>query len=243
MQSSDILNTNQFGFRKMHNTTDAVTKFIADITKCLDRKDKVLAVFCDLSKAFDTINHNILLNKLHFYGIRGIALEWFRSYLSDRRQYVHYDLCDSNVMEVQYGVPQGSVLGPLLFIIYMNDLSDHLTSCESVLFADDTTIYGHGNDLNKLYNDVTNDLNYITDWFRANKLSLNTNKTNYMLFTNSRNKTHFGKNLTINNEIISEKSSTKFLGITIDNKLKWDKHIESLSKQLSKSPIWNNILG
>jgi len=118
MQSSDILNTNQFGFRKMHNTTDAVTKFIADITKCLDRKDKVLAVFCDLSKAFDTINHNILLNKLHFYGIRGIALVKFRSYLSDRRQYVHYDLCDSNVMEVQYGVPQGSVLASAVYNLY-----------------------------------------------------------------------------------------------------------------------------
>ena len=137
----DILYANQYGFRKKHSTIDAITKFTNDTINSLENKESTLAVFLDLSKAFDTINHAILLNKLEHYGIRGTPLAWFKSYLSDRTQYVHYRGVNSDDQFIECGVPQGSVLGPLLFIIYTNDLPGALVTSKSILFADDTTIY------------------------------------------------------------------------------------------------------
>ena len=116
----------------------------------LDKKEHCLAVYLDLSKAFDTINHNILLNKLRCYGVRGIALDWFKSYLKNRRQFVSYCGIHSRVMDIEYGVPQGSVLGPLLFILYTNDIPPCLHHCKTILFADDTTIYLTGAEVQTL---------------------------------------------------------------------------------------------
>ena len=180
LETNKILYENQFGFRKKHTTIDAITKFITDTTQSLDEKESTLAVFLDLSKAFDTIDHNILLNKLEFYGIRGKALDWCKNYLTDRKQYVHYRNKNSSSERIECGVPQGSVLGPLLFIIYTNDLPDSLNGAKSILFADDTTIYISFNNISNLYRDMNIELDNITDWFRANKLSLNVTKTNYM---------------------------------------------------------------
>jgi len=235
LDSCNILNNNQFGFRKHYSTIDAVTKFITDASTYLDNKESVIGIFCDLSRAFDTINHDILLNKLRFYGIRGHALEWFRSYLSNRRQYVSYGEFNSITESVDCGVPQGSVLGPLLFIIYINDLPDNLANSRAIIFADDTTIYGHNHDIMTLYNTMILDLNYISDWFQANKLSLNTSKTHYMLFSNSKINIQNRPQIKIGNELVTYTSSVKFLGFTIDDKLKWDKHIETISKKISKS--------
>jgi hypothetical protein len=186
LNSANILNDKQFGFRKQHCTTDAVTKLINDIGKYLDIKESVLTIYCDLSRAFDTINHEIVLKKRHYYGIRGHALEWFRSYLAERKHYVNYNGQDSEVESIDIGVPQGSVLGPLLFIIYVNDLPDCLTNSDCKLFADDTTIYGHNPNINHLFNTMTIELQSLMDWFNANKLSLNLTKTYYMLFSNSK---------------------------------------------------------
>ena len=124
---NDILYKNQFGFRRKHSTIDAVTKFVTDISRSLDDRESTLAVYLDLSKAFDTINHSILKTKLEFYGVRGQALDWFSSYLSNRKQYVSYMGSNSTVQNISCGVPQGSVLGPLLFIIYTNDLPNQLS--------------------------------------------------------------------------------------------------------------------
>ena len=183
------LSFKQFGFRKKHCTIDAITKFINDTGKYLDKKESVLAIYCDLSRAFDTINHGILLRKLQFYGIRGHALEWFKSYLGQRKQYINYNGHDSERVDIDIGVPQGSVLGPLLFLIYINDLPDCLTSSDSTLFADDTTIYGHNMNTKDLFDSMTHELQRLMDWFNANKLSLNLTKTYYMLFTNSKSVT------------------------------------------------------
>jgi retron-type reverse transcriptase len=122
MTMNSLMNKNQYGFRKGHSTINAVSKFTYDTLHALDSGNYNLSVFLDLSKAFDTINHSLLCKKLSHYGIRGVALGWFRSYLTERKQYVSYKGTDSKLYPIICGVPQGSVLGPLLFIIYSNDL-------------------------------------------------------------------------------------------------------------------------
>ena len=145
----------------------------------------VLPVFLNLYKAFDTTHHNILLQKLHFYGIRGTALDWFKSYLSNRKQYVFYNGHMSTTDTVECGVPQGSMLGPLLFIIYSNDLPNSVNYANTILFADDTTIYIANKSISTLYEILSHELANLSDWFRANKLSLDILKTNFILFSNT----------------------------------------------------------
>ena len=127
-----------YGFRPTRYTVDAITEFTTDV---LEKREKCISVYLDLSKAFDTINHNIMLSEIEYYGIRGKALEWFKSYLANRRQYVDYRGTHSEIKQIEYGVPQGSVLGSLLFIIYSNDIPHAITYCKTILFADDTTVY------------------------------------------------------------------------------------------------------
>ncbi len=178
LMSQNIFYQSQYGFRKHHATTHAVHEFVDNTINAFDNKLLTLGVFLDLSKAFDTINHDILLEKLQWYGIRGRALDWFRSYLSDRTQYVKYKNTKSSLQTLPCGVPQGSVLGPLLFIIYTNDLPNCLTLTKAILFADDTTIFLSSPDKRFLYESVNNDLHSLAEWFQTNKLSLNVSKTN-----------------------------------------------------------------
>ena len=145
-------------------------------------KHTSLAVYLDLSKAFDTIDHSILLKKMEHYGIRGITLEWFKSYLNQRVQYVTYKSTNSKSLNIPCGVPQGSVLGPLLFILYSNDIPNSLKYSKSILLADDTTVCISVEDVTDLFRCLNHDLSNLNDWFKANKLSLNVNKTNYILF-------------------------------------------------------------
>ncbi len=126
MEHYDMLYANQYGFRRKRSTVDALIKFMNDITKSIDNKEISLAVYLDLSKAFDTINYDIVFDKLEHYGIRGNALKWFKSYLSERKQFVEYNGHKSTISNVLCGVPQGSILGPLLFIIYTNDIPNNL---------------------------------------------------------------------------------------------------------------------
>ena len=141
-----------------------------------------LGIFIDLSKAFDTVNHQILLKKLEYYGIRNNSLKWFENYLHKRQQYLHADDITTNLQRIRCGVPQGSILGPLLFLIYVNDLNKSSTKLQPIMFADDTNLFYSHKNINVLFNTVNKELEKIDEWFKSNKLSLNVKKTNYIFF-------------------------------------------------------------
>ena len=194
-----------------------------------------LATFCDLSKAFDTISTDILLHKLNIYGIRGLANKWIESYLTNRTQYVNIDSHTSSCLPVWCGVPQGSILGPLLFLIYINDISASTT--ENILsFADDTTIFLSDKDPEHLFHRANISLSAIFNWFRANKLSLNATKTQYMVIQPHNRKQNISAyNLKIDDVVLTKANSCKFLGIIIDESLSWKPQLSSINSKISRA--------
>ena len=203
------------------------------ITEALDQGECVVGVFLDFSKAFDTVDHNILLKKLYKYGICGVELLWFEDYLSNRMQYVTYNNHKSSREKITCGVPQGSILGPILFLLYINDLASVSEFCFSVLFADDTNMFITGKDMNVLCRQLNEDLRNIQEWLQCNKLSLNVLKTHYMVFT-PKNKLIDDIEVKIHDVPIQRVYTAKFLGVQIDSKLTWKMHIEYTCKKLSK---------
>lgn len=182
MNKNNILSSNQFGFRSGHSTALAVSLFIERIYDALDENEYAIGLFLDLSKAFDTVNHNILIRKLSYYGIRGLPLQWIRSYLSNRKQYVSYNGHDSNLHDIECGVPQGSILGPLLFLIYINDLCYQSDVLYNILFADDSNFLVSGKNLHNLVHTMNTELCKLSEWFKCNRLSLNVKKTRFIVF-------------------------------------------------------------
>ena len=180
IDSNKILSDSQYGFRQKHSTSMAVADMYDKNSYALDRSEYSVGIFIDLSKAFDTLDHVILLRKLEHYGIRGAALQWFQSYLSNRRQYVFVNEISSSLKFVTCGVPQGSILGPLLFILYINDIVCCSDVLKFILFADDTNIFYSHLDSGKLEEIVNGELVKLAQWIIANKLSLNAQKTNFM---------------------------------------------------------------
>lgn len=228
-----LLNKHQYGFRPKRSTSMAVIELIDSISNATDSSEFTVGVFIDLSKAFDTIHHATLLKKLYRYGIRGTAYTWLKSYLTNRKQYVHLNGANSDIQMVSYGVPQGSVLGPKLFILFINDICDVLQNVNCVLFADDTSLYASGPELEQLLNAVENDLKILKKWFDINQLSLNINKTNFILFGNKKIKIPI--KLSIDDRAIEQVNQTKFLGVIIDDKLNWKAHIDNLKRKISKT--------
>ena len=231
--ANDIICESQFGFRAKHNTTHAILTCINNIAHAIDQRLHTVGIFLDFSKAFDTINHDILLHKLEHYGVRGKALEWFRSYLSNRKQFVELDNKFSSSRPVICGVPQGSLLGPLLFIIYINDFTKSSKTLSYILFADDSNLfYSHSNP-NHLLSTINLELRNVLEWVNANKLSLNILKTNYMLFSNTLR--DLPGDILIDGTPLTKVSSSRFLGLTFDDKLNWKSHTLNICKTISRN--------
>ena len=201
----------------------------------LENLENCAIVSIYLRKAFDTLDHDILINKLYIYGIRSIALKLIKSYLSDRLKFVRYNNTDSYYNYIKCGVPQGSVLGPLLFILYINDLPNISDTFKSVLFADDTTLIFSNTSILELKNNIQFNINKLYDWLNVNKLSLNISKTNVLLF-NIRNKNrNINMDLNINNIKVKQVSEIKFLGVIIDCKFSWKLQLNYVSSNLSRT--------
>ena len=234
---NDILYDKQFGFQKEHSTEHAILQLTNQILQSFSQDKFTIGFFIDLSKAFDTVDHNILLKKLSFYGIRNNNLNWFRSYLSNRKQYISSQHSDTEMRTIICGVPQGSILGPLLFLLFVNDLTQS-TSLDPIMFADDTNLFYSNKNIDTLFEIVNKELIKINTWFQANKLSLNANKTKYIFFHKPRLKKNIPLDLPIlkiNDTEIKRKQSLKFLGVLIDENLSWKNHIELLETKIAKN--------
>ena len=234
IDENKILDELQFGFQKNKSTEHAISAIITKITRASARNFSSYCIFLDFAKAFDTVNHSILIDKLKYYGVSDNTLDLFRSYLSNREQVVEVNGVCSDWGTIKHGVPQGSILGPLLFLLYINDISKSSKILQFFLFADDTTVFysADPNDPNteKILND---ELEKVSCWLAANKLSLNVKKSNFLHF-------HQGKSakvpikLKINNTLVEEKESTKYLGTFIDNKLNWKIQIQHIKIKISR---------
>jgi hypothetical protein len=218
LESKTLLVDNQFGFRKKRSTYMALMEMYDKISLAMDNHEYSVGIFIDLSKAFDTINHSILIEKLSYYGIRGIVLDWFRSYLQSREQYVYLNGMSSTMRSIICGVPQGSILGPLLFILYVNDIASCCEMLKLILFADDTNLFYSNRDYSELERIVNIDLSKLADWFKANKLLLNAAKTNFILFGYKNIPRPHG--LVLDGYILERTDCTKFLGMFMDEELK-----------------------
>ena len=233
LEEKSILSSSQYGFRKNISTSDALLDLTCNIHQSFNEKKYLLAVFLDVKKAFDSVDHSLLIRKMSMLGIRGNSLNLFKSYLNDRHQYTVINSAKSSMNKIEIGVPQGSVLGPLLFLIFINDLVNSSRKLKFILFADDTTIFLSHNNLDVLFNTMNQELENVHKWFSSNRLLLNLDKTNSILFS-TKDIIH-NHSLTIDNCVISEIDFVKFLGIFIDNKLLFTTHIKFIEDKISKS--------
>ena len=233
IEKHHLLYQYQFGFRKNHSTFMALLILLEKVTDAFDNSEFAVCILIDFRKAFDTVDHNILLDKLYHYGIRGNALIWFNCYLTNRYQYVNYNNTSSDMKQITYGVPQGSILGPSLFLLYINDIASVSCALFSILFADDTTLFCSAKSLHELSTVINNELSNVMKWLNANRLSLNIDKTNFMIFR-PKGKNEICPTININGSNIQEVDNAKFLGMIIDNKLNWLEHIRYISRKIVK---------
>ena len=235
--ANELFFTSQYGFRNSHSTEFAALEIIDRIISEMDNNKVPLNIYLDLSKAFDTLDHDILLEKLSYYGIRGESHDLIKSYLTNRKQYVDYCDTTSEHLGIKCGVPQGSILGPLFFIIYVNDISCASDIFYPIIYADDTTLSATLNNFGREH-EIENNINYelskISVWLKLNKLSLNVNKTKAMAFHTVQRKITL-PTLNIENTNIEFVDHFNFLGVVIDKNLKWKNHINITAKKISKA--------
>lgn len=243
-----ILANNQFGFRSGRSTEDAVMELTDAVIDNIERRHKTIGVFLDLSKAFDTVSVPILLSKLEYIGIRGKVLDVIRSYMSGRKQFVRVGNFASNQRFLNYGVPQGSVLGPTLFLIYVNQLCLlQLPNCKIISYADDTALVVHGRDWDGARRNAELALHAVMNWLTKNLLTLNVSKTKFMTFSSTKSgqpvrpieiHAHTCLNTAINQTCncptLEYTESIRYLGVIVDNHLKWKQHIDSVRSRLKK---------
>lgn len=235
----DILVENQFGFRRERGTKDAIHAFVEYVVEHIESGECPVGLFCDLSRAFDCVVHELLLVKAEKYGVRGRALEWLTSYLTGRRQYVsvgHAELglvtaSSSTFQAVDVGVPQGSILGPVLFILYINDLAGDL-DCNLCMYADDATATVSGQNNSVVEARAQENLDRLHAWFGRNLLHMNPSKTDYVIFHNYNNK-NLNIGLTLDGAQLNRQCSVRFLGVTVDENLNWKSHCDSMCSKLN----------
>ena len=225
----------QYGFRAKHSLNHALTQITEKIRLSMDNNSYTCGIFIDLQKAFDTVNHDILLKKLNHYGVRGTPNRWLHSYLSNRKQFVNINGNKSSMQNITHGVPQGSILGPLLFLIYINDLHAAIEHSQVHLFADDTNLLYTNKSLKKLNMHINHDLKLLVVWLRANKISLNVKKTQLIIFRGKNKKINKHLNFRLSGQKLKQCESLKYLGITIDQHLTWKPHLRKLAEKLSRS--------
>jgi hypothetical protein len=236
---NNLFYNSQYGFREGHSTEYATLELVDRITLEMDNMNTPIEIFLDLSKAFDTLDHHILIKKLEYYGLQGLSIKLMKSYLLDRKQYVELDESSSDMLNLTTGVPQGSILGPLLFIIYMNDIAQASKMFNFIIYADDTTLSTTieiviKNTKDQTLSDTINsELSMVNSWLKVNKLSLNVKKSKFMIFHTKKRQV---QNLTlkIDNVIIERVSKFNFLGLTLDEYLTWKPHIDKTSNKISQ---------
>ena len=233
IDKNNIFSSTQFGFRKGMSTETALIDYINRVHSGLNNNYYTISVLMDLSKAFDLMDHNILKNKLEHYGFRGNFLNFLIKFLSDREYFVSVNGIKSTNKSVKIGVPQGSTLGPLLFLIYVNDMANSSDILKFSQFADDSTATHSSRKLRDTISIIETEFEKILNWLATNKLIINLKKTHIMLFTNKKRPNEV--KLNVNGSIITEETESKFLGVIVDNKLSWQPHIKYISNKISKS--------
>ena len=223
-----IISKQQFGFLKNLGTKDALSKLTSIINDKIDKSIPTIVTFLDLAKAFDSVDHDILLKKLFRYGIRGKALDIIRSYLSNRKQRVKIDKVQSQYKNITIGVPQGTILGPLLFILYVNDLLMEMPKDSVISYADDTAVIISDENWDDAMNKMNLILDYIANWLIVNKLTLNVEKTVFITFGSYCDSVPKNVTIKIHKKLIRRVESYKYLGIHIDYNLKWNRRVESI---------------
>ena len=235
LNSNNIIHTLQFGIRQQYSTSHALINITENIRKALDDGNIGCGVFVDLQKAFDTVDHQILLAKLNHYGICEVSNDWFKSYLSNHNQYASINGFDSGLTTINCGVPQGSVLGPLLLLLYINDLNQPIKFCKVHHLADDISLLCLSNSIKKLNKLVNADLKHLVNWLNANKISLSIKKTEMVIFKSNPNKFEGDLKIKLCGKRLYPTESVKYLGVKIDTTLSWQYHVNDLPIKLNSA--------